>query len=382
MSQRPDEASPGRSPHGGSSEPEAALPASRSSAALRRAVLVMVALVLLLAASCVFRLFVGEPSLESGYWLSWPDGSIWAAVVRMYTGDLVVHSPITVMDLRVFRLVAAVLVGASLAGSGVSLQALLRNPLAEPFILGLSTGAVLGVVVQLLVAHVTTAPMGPLHIGALVGAAGAMAIVFAAARRHRVIDPLGLLLVGVVVSTINGALITVLAYLAPLSLRDQAFRWGLGFINEGVGPVGMISVTVVAVVGLVVLVVVGRAMDVSTFSDAEAKSMGLPLERMRLTLFLAASGLAAGAVVLAGPIAFVGLICPHVVRLMLGPGHRGLVVGAALVGAMLILWADMASILLDVWNDRGRMPIGIFTALLGGPVFLWMLRPYLGRGLT
>jgi iron complex transport system permease protein len=137
---------------------------------------------------------------------------------------------------------------------------------------------------------------------------------------------------------------------------------------------------VVVALGVAVLAAYGRAMDVATFSDTEAASLGVNLPRLRAVLFLASSVLAAAAVVVAGPLAFVGLICPHVGRILLGPGHRRLVVGSCILGALLVVLADIAGNLLDRLTNIGVMPIGVFTALVGGPVFLWILRPHLGRG--
>jgi iron complex transport system permease protein len=153
----------------------------------------------------------------------------------------------------------------------------------------------------------------------------------------------------------------------------------MGQIDEGVEQATILAVGLLTAAGLAVLLWQGRAMDVATFSDAEAESLGVHLGRLRRTLFFVASLLAAGAVVLAGPIAFIGLICPHLARLVLGPAHRPLLLASALIGAGLIMLADMTSIGLHLTFRWGLMPLGIFTAVLGGICFLWMLRPRLGR---
>ena len=154
----------------------------------------------------------------------------------------------------------------------------------------------------------------------------------------------------------------------------------MGYLNESVSGTPAVAVfTVGMLVGLGVLWRLGPAMDASTFSDVEARSVGVELDRLRVVLFVVASVLAAGAVVLAGPVAFVGLICPHGARLLLGPGHRGLLVGAGLLGASLILVADTSAVLIDRVYGVGLLPIGVFTAVVGGPVFVLMLRSHLGR---
>ena len=310
---------------------------------------------------------------------AWPSGNLGDAIVRVFLADLMTEAPaMSFMSIRLLRLVLAVIVGAALAIGGVALQSLLRNPLAEPYILGLSSGAAVGVVLQMILSHVIGQWIGATHLGALAGAIGSMCIVYVAGRRRGVIDPLGLLLVGVVLSTINGAIIMLLHWrYSPPGLRDDVARWMMGYLNETVGSTNVLSITVLTVACFGLLFRYGPAMDASGFSDAEAMSVGVNLSLLRKMLFVVAGVLAAGAVVLAGPIAFVGLICPHVARLLLGPSHRPLLVAAAMTGAALIVLADTATVLLDF--GHGRMPIGIFTAMIGGPAFLWMLRPHLGR---
>ena len=209
-----------------------------------------------------------------------------------------------------------------------------------------------------------------------------MAIVYTASRRRGIIDPLGLLLIGVVVSTINGAIILFVQYVGggPGGIKENLSRWMAGNIDESLSNSTIATVAVITLAGLVVSAALGRAMDVATFSDTEAQSLGLNMGRLRGLLFLISSVLTAGAVVIAGPVAFVGLICPHVARLLIGPRHRALVVASALIGATLILLADTASAAMVMTLGLGVIPIGIFTAILGGPAFLWMLRPQLGRG--
>ena len=165
--------------------------------------------------------------------------------------------------------------------------------------------------------------LGPNQIVATIGAGLTMLVVYLLGRRRGVIDPVGLILVGVVISTLNGAAIMVIQYLVPAGLKDDLARWMMGYIDEGTSATTITTVAIVTLVGLVVTFATGRAMDVATFSDAEAVSMGVNLPRLRTVLFAVATLLAAGAVVLAGPIAFVGLISPHLARLLLGPSPTG-----------------------------------------------------------
>ncbi|MEM9418040.1 MAG: iron ABC transporter permease [Planctomycetota bacterium] len=305
-----------------------------------------------------------------------------------------------VLALRGDRLASAALVGAALAVAGVALQALLRNPLAEPFILGLSTGAAAGIVGQRLFAATLGISLGFGFGGAAFGAGLCMVIVYLASQRHGVLDPLGLLLTGVVLSTISGALIMLAVHLRPGLLRVELSQWMMGFLSGDQSAVvswgrGMLDrdagwrigfpwvffvVAGVLVLGLGYLTRQAKAMDLATLSSGEARALGVNLRRLRRGLFGVSCLLAAGAVVLAGPVAFVGLVCPHVARLLVGPGHRGLLWSSALLGATLVILADTVGAELARRLGVGVVPLGVFTAIVGGGAFLWMLRPHLGRG--
>ncbi len=344
-------------------------------AEVRWRLLLIPALALFLVA--VLRLCLGSAAV------GWPEGSVVESLGHVLAPRWLwdTQSPVTAMDTRMLRLVIAALVGAGLAISGVALQTLLRNPLAEPFILGISSGAAVGVLAQWLVTYQIMGRVGGQQIGAILGAALTAAIVFFASRRRGVVDPLGLLLTGVVLGMINAAIIMFCNYvLGPAGLKEDIGRWMMGYINETASPTTVLTVALTVAVGLALLIRLGRAMDVATFSDAEAVSLGVNLAGLRAMLFLVASVLAAGAVILAGPIGFVGLIAPHLARLMLGPRHRPLLIGAALIGATLVILADVISAGIDLLLGIGTLPVGVFTALIGGPMFLWMLRPQLGRG--
>lgn len=288
-----------------------------------------------------------------------------------------------VIEERVQRVLVAVIVGVALAISGVALQTLLRNPLAEPYILGLSTGAGLGIIVQGYLAAELGRAMGPRGLGAALGTLLTLGIVLVASRRRGVVDRLGLLLVGVVLSTINGAAILLLNHLAgPGRLRDDLSHWMMGMLP--VRELGWPDALAAGVCGLAMALLLfqGRAMDVATLDDDEAAALGVQVGRLKLVLLLVASVLTASAVLIAGPIAFVGLVAPHLARVLFGPSHRPLLIASALLGAALLVSADAASALLAYLRPSvGRVPVGIFTAMIGGPMFLWLLRPQLGRGM-
>jgi iron complex transport system permease protein len=285
-----------------------------------------------------------------------------------------------IASLRLTAIASAAIVGTALAVSGVLLQALLRNPLASPFILGVSSGAALGVMTAGYAATVLSvgwltglSSVGP----ALAGALAALGLVYALGRRRGLMDPLSLVLVGVIVSSICAALIMLLQHLAPHGLRSDLVGWMMGHIRQGTEPWLLVTGGVIALGGAVVSCRLGRAMDGATFGDDEARSIGVRIGPLRRWMFLLAGALAAIAVALAGPIGFVGLVAPHAGRLLLGPRHTALVPGAALLGILLLVLGDVLSQVIS--TGTGHIPVGVFTALVGGPAFIWLLRSGSGQ---
>ncbi|MGB0768548.1 MAG: FecCD family ABC transporter permease [Phycisphaeraceae bacterium] len=240
------------------------------------------------------RLLVGSTGL------GWPRGE--------YAG--------LVLELRVHRAGVAAIVGVALGLSGVALQALLRNPLAEPYILGLSTGAGLGMMTQGYLAIQFGLGVGMKGFGAVAGTLTTLGIVFFASRRRGVIDRLGLLLVGVVLSTINGALIMLLNYLAgPGVLRDGLAQWMMGMLQ--VRPWGWQDAMAACLCAGVMALLLwqGRAMDVATLDDDEAATLGVHVGRLKVLLLLSASVLTATAVLIRSqPSLLKGITMPTRIR--------------------------------------------------------------------
>lgn len=286
----------------------------------------------------------------------------------------------TILELRALRVCAAITIGAALATAGVLLQSMLRNPLASPFILGLTSGAGLGIVIATYVGWVISRelmtnrpPLG----AAVLGAFGALGLVYALSQRRGLVDPTTLILVGVIVSVICGAVTELFLHLMPDQGLAVYARWVMGEISEETtwGRVALIAT--LTTLGLGASIWMAPALDAAALGEDEARSVGVRLGLLHAASFIIAGVLTAGTIVLAGPIGFVGLICPHVARLAGGARHRGLVIGAALAGAALLVFADLAVTLPTLAS--GRMPIGVLTALLGGPVFILLLRKGVGR---
>ncbi len=305
-----------------------------------------------------------------------------ASLLRILIGARGWSWPATdIMDLRMGALVSAAVAGASLGLSGVLLQALLRNPLASPFVLGLSSGAGLAVSIAALVASWGAAWViadGGM-VAASVGAALALVLVVAAGRRHGAIDPVTLLLAGVVVASVAGAMTILVQYLMPPSSRGDLMAWAMGRIPE-------LPERVPLVTGAALLLAIGawsvrraRWLDAACTADDEAMSLGVDLPALRWRLVVLSGALAGASVVLCGPIAFVGFVAPHVARLALGAGHRGLVIASPILGAALLIGADALRLALPL-PGSGKVPVAVVTAILGGPIFLWVLRRHGGRG--
>lgn len=255
--------------------------------------------------------------------------------------------------LRLVRLLAAAVTGAALGIGGAATQGLLRNPLAEPYILGLSSGAGVGVRLAGALAAAGILPAAVVATGlpgiAFLGAAATGLVVYAIARRGGRMDPYSLLLSGVIVNVFNGALMMGLYLLVDPFQADSFARWSMGELPDAVRGDLLAIAGVTVAVGAVLLV-------------------------RRATSSPSARALSAAACALAGPVGFVGLMVPHVIRMAAGPDHRRLMIGSAAGGAILLMAADTVCRVAGGWLGTGRLPAGLLTALLGGPFFVWLLR--------
>ncbi len=280
-----------------------------------------------------------------------------------------------ILGLRAQSVLSAALLGGALGLSGLALQVLLRNPLASPFVLGVSSGAGFGVALVLALAWSLSIPavaFGGEVAGAIVGALSALALVAWFGRAREAHDPTTLVLAGVIIGSIFSAGTMLLEQLIPYGLRGDLLAWMAGRLPELPTQGALWTLATFAAAGLCALWFHAHALDVATLSDDEAVSTGVRLRRLRVTLFAIGGLLAAIAVAYAGPIGFVGLIAPHLARKLVGPRHADLVPAAALAGAALLVGADALRQVIDL--GTGRLPVGVVTALAGGPAFLWLLR--------
>ncbi|RMH23996.1 MAG: iron ABC transporter permease [Planctomycetota bacterium] len=314
------------------------------STRVRKAAAGLAVLATAAGAACLARLLVGGPRL------GWAESD-------------------AILSLRIDRVAVGSAVGAGLAVAGVLLQSLLRNPLAAPDLLGLSAGAGFAVTVTALLSGGmigVAASAGP----ALVGAMAVLGLVWLLAQRRGLIDPVTMILVGVIVAVLLGAATMLVRTLLP----DQGQgigRWMMGAISDDAPrwAVGVVWALVLFVGGAAVAM--GRMFDASSLGEDEARATGVPVGWVRSLQLIGAGVLTAGTIVLAGPVGFVGLVCPHLARLLVGPAHRVLIMGAALAGIALVVGADAAVKAFP--GPGGRVPVGVVTSLIGGPVFLALL---------
>jgi iron complex transport system permease protein len=281
---------------------------------------------------------------------------------RLAAGDPLVHT--IVFELRLPRALAAFGAGAVLALAGVLMQALLRNPLADPYVLGVSGGAAVGALGVMLAGLVGFA----VDAGAAAGAFAAMLLVFAVAHGPGGWTTTRLLLTGVVVAAGCGAIVSLLLSLSDdLRLRGMLF-WLLGDFGYVRTPWSLLLLALVAIpAGLLV----ARPLDALARGELQARLLGVPVRGLRIGIYVAASILTAAAVTTAGSIGFVGLVTPHMVRLVVGSSHRAVIPAAALAGGTLLVVADLAA--RTIVAPR-ILPVGALTALIGVPLFLFLMR--------
>lgn len=273
-------------------------------------------------------------------------------------------------EIRLPHTALMALAGLALGASGAAYQGLFRNPLADPYILGVAAGAGLGAITAMTIQWPSTVlGMASVPAAAFVGALATVAVVYRIARVGRSAPVTTLLLAGVALGTFTSAITSLIMLLSTSELR-RAIAWLLGGFSLGGWEPVLASLPYLGV-GLGVLLVFGRPMNVLQFGDEQALQLGLHVERFKLVIVAAASLVAATAVAFTGIIAFVGLIVPHLVRILWGPDYRRLIPWAALGGGTTLLAADIVARTILAPRD---LPVGVITSVIGAPFFLWLLR--------
>ena len=294
------------------------------------------------------------------------DISPFKALLDRLDADTTIESLI-LFDIRLPRSLLALLIGATLGLAGAALQGLLRNPLAEPGIIGVSNGAALGAVI---VFYYGLAGLGwfLLPLGGLLGALLAVAVIFLLVGRNRSI--ITLILAGIAINAVGGALIALALNFAesPYALQEIVF-WLLGSVaNRSVNE--LLVALPFTLVGWGMILYCGRFLNALTLGEETAKSMGFDVTRLRMVLVLGVTASVGAAVSVAGNIGFIGLVVPHLIRPFVAYEPRRLLLASAVTGAILLLLADIAVQLLSA---NGEMKLGVVTALVGAPFFLYLI---------
>ncbi|WP_454083827.1 FecCD family ABC transporter permease [Georgenia sp. Marseille-Q6866] len=272
-------------------------------------------------------------------------------------------------QVRFPRIALAVVVGAALAVAGALMQGVFGNPLAEPAIIGVSPGAAVGaslaIVTGLDVLGTWTVPLA-----AFVAALATTLLVYSLSRSGGRTEAITLILTGVAVTAIASAIVAFNTFIASPTAREQIVFWQLGSLNgarwQAVGVV-----TPFVVVGIAVSLLLARQLDLLSLGDRSARHLGVNVERLRVVAIVVIALLVGAGVAFAGVIAFVGLVVPHLVRLVAGPGHRLLLPASAVGGALLLTVADLVARTAVPFAD---LPLGMLTSVVGGPFFLWLMR--------
>ena len=329
-----------------------------------RTIILSTALGLILVAAVIVSAITGQlaisPSDVVGSLLKWMGiANSWAPA------DPVIESTLQVV--RFPRIVMALAVGAALAVAGALMQAVFGNPLAEPGVVGVSSGAALGASTAIVFG--ISASGGGVALLAFLGGLGATLLVYAVARAGGRTEVVTLLLTGIAINAFAQAGLAFVLFLADTASREQIVFWQLGSLAGSLWP-EVVVVLPVLVIGTVLALMMSRQLDLLALGERNARHLGVDVERLRIVAIVLVALLTGVAVAFAGIIAFVGLVVPHIIRMALGPAHRGLLLASAVGGGALLAVADLLTRTLVSGAD---LPIGMLTALVGGPFFFGLL---------
>ena len=301
---------------------------------------------------------------------------VWGVIASHLTG----HSHYSVADaivweIRLPRVLLAAVVGAALTTAGTVVQVLVRNALADPFLLGVSSGASVGATAVLLFGAFAALGVWAISVGSVIGALGAMAAVFLVSRKGRALAPTQLILCGVVLSALFESVTSFLIFRGNPQATQSVLFWLLGSFGMATWPQLPIPVIALAVaVGY--LLTQGRSLNALAMGAEQAAALGIDVQSLRRNLFIVTSLMAGVAVAVSGIIGFVGLVIPHIVRLMMGSDHRRVLPVGVLFGASFMVVGDLLARTIVAPQE---MPIGVITAFIGAPTLIFLIRrrPYL-----
>ncbi|SCD94904.1 iron complex transport system permease protein [Streptomyces sp. DvalAA-19] len=363
-------ASPGTEPTDAGGAAKAAAPGEAAEVApapkspRSKAFVLTVGLSLALLAGCLLSAAIGAYSIPIGDVL----GSLQHRIgLGGQPLDRVGES--VLWNVRLPRVVLALLVGASLGCAGALMQGVFGNPLAEPGVIGISAGAAVGAVASIALG-LTFFGNWTITVFAFIAGLGTVLLVYTLSRSGGRTEVVTLILTGIAVNAFAGALIGLFIFFADNAQITQITFWQLGSLSQATWP-KVLAVLPCALAGLLIAPFYARKLDLLALGERPARHLGVDVERLRITLVLVVALLTAAAVAVAGIISFVGLLVPHLLRMANGPGHRFLVPGSALGGALVLVAGDLAA---RTVAAPAELPLGVLTALFGSPFFFWLLR--------
>jgi iron complex transport system permease protein len=290
-------------------------------------------------------------------------GDVIGAIQAWFAGEAT-ESTMIVLNIRLPRILGGLFVGAALAVSGATLQGVLRNPLVDPYILGISSGAAFGAALSII-----ALPALPLQLAAFAFGLAAFALSYGMALSNRAVSIVSLVLAGVVTGSVFTALLSILQIMATERSLQSVVLWIMGSLN-GFTWSGLRAIWLPILVGVTIVWLLRWRLNVLALGDREAAAVGLPVERYRFIFVLLAALIAAVAVSVAGVVALLGLVIPHIVRMTIGPDHRILIPASAALGGSFLIAVDAMARGLTPFE----IPLSIITTLLGAPFFYLLLR--------
>ncbi|MCX4415245.1 iron ABC transporter permease [[Kitasatospora] papulosa] len=346
-------------PYDGSTAPSAGAPARRG-----RTFALTAALSAALLVGCLLSAGLGAYDIPLGDVLSSLQHRVGLGGQAL---DRVAES--VLWNVRLPRVTLALLVGSSLGCAGALMQGVFGNPLAEPGVIGISSGAAVGAVASIALG-LTFFGNWTITVCAFVSGLATVLLVYVLSRSGGRTEVVTLILTGIAVNALAGALIGLFIFFADNAQITQITFWQLGSLSQATWP-KVLAVLPCAALGLLVAPFHARKLDLLALGERPARHLGVDVERLRIVLVLVVALLTAAAVAVAGIISFVGLLVPHLLRMANGPGHRFLVPGSALGGALVLVAGDLAA---RTVADPAELPLGVLTALFGSPFFFWLLR--------
>lgn len=302
-----------------------------------------------------------------------PPGEVWAGLLRALglsnAPEAVPNADSALWTIRFPRIAMAILIGGALAVAGTVMQAVFANPLAEPGVVGVSSGAALGAAASIVLGWTAYGEWATAGAAFAAGLATTLIVYFASRAGGRT-EVVTLVLTGIAINAFAQGALALFTFLGDTQSREEIVFWQLGSLNGARWNEVAVMLPLVAV-GVAISLVLARRLDLFSLGERGARHLGVHVERVRIVSIVVVAVLTCAAVAFAGIIAFVGLIVPHLMRMVIGPAHRPLLVAGGLGGALLLVLADLFARTAVPMAD---LPIGMLTSLVGGPFFFWLLR--------